>query len=166
MINKLANYSPEDVVILLAGIHKVTGFADGTFVSIDKFSPTFTVKESTDGFVTRSLRASNLYTVRLTLNQASDSNNVLSLFHNADKITRGRAKFPIIIKDGSGSSVMFSAEAWISSVPSAQFSTSIEVREWEITCAAAANNIGGNYSESTIVEDILSVGGGLLGGVL
>jgi hypothetical protein len=163
---KLANYSPEDVIIVLAGLHTISGYAADSIVRIEKATKTFTASESSDGVVSRTLRASNLYMVTITLAQSSESNEVLSWMHNADKITGGRAKFTILIRDKSGSSVMFSSEAWITGVPSTQFSTSIENRDWEIACAGAANHIGGNYDESSLLEDIVSVGGGLLGSVL
>lgn len=163
MENRLANYSPERVNIVIGAIHTVTGFSDGSFVTIEKVSPTFTVKESADGVVSRTMNPSSLYTVRLTLAQSSDSNEVLSWMHNADLITKGRAKFPMTIKDASGNSVMFSAEAWIATVPPTTYSNNIEVREWEIVCADAVNHVGGNYSQSGFLEDVVAVGGGLVG---
>jgi len=166
MSKKLANYSPESVIILVAGLHTVTGYAEGSFISIEKVTPTSSARESADGVVSRVIRNSSLYNVRLTLAQSSDSNGVLSIFHNVDRLTNGRAKFPFIMKDKRGSSVMFAAEAWISSVPESTFSSGVEGRTWEIVCAGATNNVGGNYDESSIVEDVLGVGAGLLGGVL
>jgi hypothetical protein len=166
MSSSIANYSPERVTIVLALMHTVTGYASGSFVSIEKTSPTFSVRESSDGVVSRTLNPSKLYVVRLTLAQSSDSNSVLSWMHNADRITKGRAKFPLTIKDSSGSSVMFSAEAWITRIPVAGFSDGVETREWEITCAVATNFIGGNYDNTDVLDDFLSIGGGLLGGVL
>lgn len=166
MSTELANYSPEDVIIVIAGLHTITGFAADSIVRIEKVTKTFTASESSDGQVSRTLRASRLYMVTLTLAQSSESNEVLSWAHNADRITSGRAKFPLLIRDKSGSSVMFSSEAWVTGVPTSQFSTSIETREWEIACAVAASHVGGNYGESSLLGDIAAIGGGLLGSVL
>lgn len=166
MNTKLANYSPERVNVVLALMHTVSGFVDGSFITIEKDSPTFTVRESADGVVSRTMNSSMLYTVRLTLAQYAESNEVLSWMHNADLITKGRAKFPMTIKDASGGSTMFAAEAWISTVPTTSFSTGVETREWEIKCATSVNFVAGNYNEDGVLADFMKLGAGMVGGVL
>lgn len=167
MSDALGNYSPADVTVVVALMHTVTGFVDGSFLTISKSTPTFTAKESADGIVTRTMSNSSMYQITLSLAQSSESNTVLSWMHNLDKVSKGSAMFPLLIKDRSGSSVMFAGEAWIESIPTSTFSTGIEAREWVISCATAASHVGDNYGgESGILEDVLSVGGGMLGSVL
>ena len=166
MDTRLAQYSPEDVIIAIAMMHTISGYVAGSFVSIEKATPTFTERETADGVVSRVLNPSKLYVLRLTLAQHAESNQVLSWIHNADRITGGRAKFPLTLKDKNGSSVLFAAEAWIRTVPNSSFSEGIESRVWEIVCAGAVNHVGSNYGDSSLLDDFVSLGGGLLGSIV
>ena len=129
MDTRLAHYSPEDVVIVVALMHTISGYVAGSFVSIEKATATFTERESSDGVVSRVLNPSKMYTLRLTLAQHSESNQILSWAHNADRITGGRAKFPLTLKDKNGSSVFFASEAWVRSVPNSVFSDGVDARD-------------------------------------
>lgn len=165
MSERIAHYSPEDITVLIGGLYQVSGFVAGSFVSISKARPVFVEKESADGYVTRTNGSSKFFRVTLTLSSVSDSNQVLSYLSRLDEITNS-AKFPIIIKDQLGSSLFFGTDCWISSVPNLTFSENIDSREWVISCADSVMNVGGNYDDSQLPEDILNIGAGLLSGVV
>lgn len=161
----LATYSPEDVNIVIASALTVSGFVDGTFVSISKDFQTFTTSESSDGVPTRSHSNSQLYTLTLTLASTSVSNQPLTYLHRLDEITM-MGKFPLIVKDTRGGTLFFSSSSWIEGVPDTDFSTNIDSRQWTIKCANAVLNIGGNEDETGVIQDIINIGGGLLGNLI
>ena len=157
----LATYSPEDVTISIAGLLPIEGYLEGTFISISREAPFFTSKESADGVVSRVASASKTYNIKLSLHQASESNLILSRIASIDNSTH-ILKFPIMIKDHLGSTMVFSTTSWIENAPETTFSTGIEGRTWEIKCANAALNVGGNSRTSTMIEDAIGTIGGLL----
>ena len=157
----LAHYSPEDVVVLVGGFLAVEGYLEGTFINITKDVPFFTTKESSDGVVSRVANKSGLYTVNLTLMSTSESNLIMTRLALLDNLTYV-AKFPLIIKDTLGSTLLFSTSSWVENVPTTDFDTGVTSRSWNIKCAKATLNVGGNESASGLVEDAISTIGGLV----
>ena len=164
MSNILANYSPEDVTVLLGGFHQLSGFAEGTFLTISKASPIYITRESSDGVVSRTHRNSQVYDVSLILHQASESNQTLAYTARLDELTN-MGKFPLLIKDQLGSTMFFSMTSWIESIPDSSFSTDVETRTWNIKCSQAVFNLGGNESASSTTEDFLNGALGLAPGL-
>jgi len=156
----LLTYSPQEVLVSLAGLHTVGGYVDGTFVKISKNSSPFESQTAMDGQRERLYHHDEGYTLELTLAQSSASNNILSALHNVDLATR-KGKFPVIIKDGTGQTSFFSGTSWVQQIPDVTFSNQMEQRTWVIGCADAVLAIGGNGSTSAI-EDALLVGSSFL----
>lgn len=161
----IAVYSPEDVVVLLAGFINISGFAEGTFVSISKDVGNFSTRESSDGVVSRNHAKSATYTVTLTLASTSESNQALSIAAALDNATK-MGMFPFIIKDTLGSTLLFAPKAWIENMPDTPFDVNVTDRKWNIKCANAVLMVGGNESPSSLIGDLLTVGGGMLGNAL
>lgn len=156
----LYTYSPSDVTVSLAGLHTVTGYVDGTFIRIVKNTKPFEIQMAMDGTIERLYHFDEGYRLELTLAQSSPSNNILSVLHNIDLVTRA-AKFPVVIRDALGQTSFFSATTWIETIPEVTFSNQMETRTWVLGCAQAALNIGGNAPTSTI-EDTVLIGASLL----
>ena len=152
---QLATYMPEEVTILLAGI-PVSGFIQGSFISVDKDVKPFTSKRTADGTVSRMYNNDQTYTVTLTLYSGSDSNQLLTRLWQLDEITQ-RGKFPLMIKDGSGSDLFFSTTTWIEGIPSLVKSNQYEPRAWTLRSSSAIINIGGNGDAESILNDIVSI---------
>lgn len=164
-MSKLAHYSPEDVNLVVGGIYQITGYVEGSYISVSKDVPTFTTRESSDGEVSRAHSNSTLYTLTLTLHSASDSNQVLTYLAELDSLTK-MAKLPIIIKDSLGQSLFFSPSSWIEQVPDLTFSTNIVERDWIFKCSNSVMNVGGNYSKSSTGQDIFNIAGPVAGRML
>lgn len=164
-MSKLGTYSPEDVIVLFGGVHRLSGFVDGTFINISKDEASFLSRVTADGRVTRVHSSNPIYTANITLHSGSESNEVLSYALLLDEATK-MAKFPLIIKDKMGSTLFFSLTSWIENRPSSNFSLSMEDREWVIKCSQAAFMVGGNESPSSLGQDALAAGLGLAGGFL
>lgn len=160
MSTKLAHYSPEDVIVSIAGFLPIEGYLEGTFVSISKDVPFFTSKESSDGVVSRVANRSGLYTVELTLMSTSESNQILTRLAMLDSSTK-ILKFPLIIKDTLGSTLLFATSSWIEGMPTTEFSTGVSGRGWTIKCSKATLNVGGNEGGSGLIEDAINTLAGL-----
>ena len=154
-MSTLAHYSPEDVIVLLAGAVSITGMAEGTFVSISKETSPFTTKVTADGVVSRNFTNSQVYNVTLTLHSASAANDVLTRLWLIDEATQ-RGKFSVLIKDPLGTSLFHSNIGWVSSTPQMDFGDEISNREWTITCTQATINYGGNQDSVLLIDDLLS----------
>lgn len=152
---QLATYMPEEVTILLAGI-PVSGFIQGSFISVDKDVKPFTSKRTADGTVSRMYNNDQTYTITLILYSGSDSNQLLTRLWQLDEITQ-RGKFPLMIKDGSGSDLFFSTTTWIEGIPSLVKSNQYEPRAWTLRSSSAIINIGGNGDAESILNDIVSI---------
>lgn len=156
MAGGLAHYSPEDVDVLIAGMFKIQGFVEGTFINIEKDESFFKTKVTSDGRATRVLVSNPLYTVKLSLASTSESNQVFTRMLTIDALTSS-AKFPLIIKDRSGGSVFFSGQSWIEEQAIGTYSNGVEARQWVIKCSEAVFNIGGNENRDDITENIINL---------
>lgn len=147
--NFIGNYLPDDFTIVLSKgdfVHKITGFADGTFVSMDRLVPTSEpyqgVGDNAFGRVKRRVTAMN---VTITLHQYSPSNSVLQQLQTADSNTPGNEwVFNCTMKDLSGQTVASSNNAIIAAPANASFSSTTETRDWNIYMFGSDLFIGGN----------------------
>lgn len=161
----IGNFLPDDFTIILSKgdfIHRVTGFADGTFISMDRIVPTSEpyqgVGDNAFGRVKRRVTAMN---VTVTLHQYSPSNTVLQALQNADANNPGNDwVFSCTMKDLSGQTVVSSTNAIIAAPANASFSSTTETRDWNIYMFGSDLFIGGNMLLSTAdVAAVNAVGG-------
>ncbi len=127
----IATYTPEEVYVVIAGILNADGFAEGTFINVSKDDAPYRSRTTADGVTVRLYRNSQTYTVELTFHIGSTSNDFLTKLWQLDEITQ-RGKFPLLIKDGSGSDLFFSATSWIEGLPTMVKSTNFDTRTWRI----------------------------------
>lgn len=121
----------------------LTGFMDGSFVEVERNSDSFTLMIGADGEGARAASADKSGTVKITLLQTSASNDVLSAVLIADELTNVAAA-PLLIKDGSGRTLVSSPEAWVKKPAVVTFDKEIQGREWTIETDALAINVAGN----------------------
>lgn len=156
----LNTYSPSDVLVTLAGMHTVTGFADGTFIEIRKEGRPFLKQRTMDGETARIYNEDQTFQVRLTLMQSSSSNNILSMLYNVDLATR-MGKFPLIIKDTSGSTTFIGMTTWIEEIPEVKFASTLSTYTWTFGCSDAIITVGGN-DPTSLLGDALMIGSAAL----
>lgn len=154
----LANYSPDEVNCLAFGI-PLDGFGDGTFITVSKDKVPFGTIETADGSVSRIYTNSQTYTISLTFHRGSTSNDVLTKLWQLDEITQ-RGKFPLLIKDLSGTDLFFSTNTWIEGIPNMVQSTNFDTRTWVLRSSQAVINIGSNQNASGILQDLLNLATG------
>ena len=160
----LFNYCPESVNCLIAGFIPIEGYVDGTFISVDKDEMPYSSVRLPDGTIARKYNNSQTYTITITLHNGAETNNLLTKMWQIDELT-DRGKFPLLIKDQSGSDLLFSTESWIEGIPSLTKSNAIDSRVWVIKSAYAVINIGGNESPSDLINDIVNIASSALPGL-
>jgi hypothetical protein len=153
-------YSPADITVLLGGVVKLSGYLDGTFLEVSKDIQPYVSEMTSDDVTSRLYRRNRNYTIRFSIAQSSEANESLSELQLIDETTQ-LGMFPILIKDHSGSSLLFAPTAWIEGIPSQTFSNGMEGRTWEIKAANCVSFVGGNTNPDsttrTVVRTILSV---------
>lgn len=154
----IASYCPEDVNCLAYGI-PLSGFGDGTFITISKDKVTFATTETADGSIARLYTNSQTYTISITLHRGSTSNDVLTKLWQLDEITQ-RGKFPLLIKDLSGTDLFFSTTTWIEGIPIMVEGTNFDIRTWVLRSSQAIINVGSNQDASSILQDLVNLATG------
>ena len=137
-------FDPKQVSVLVGGT-PIGGFADGTFITVDRSNDMFTKVSGADGVVSRSKSNDFSGEMTITLAQNSPSNDYLAGIAQADEIT-GDGVVPVLIKDNSGRATFVSAFAWVRKMPSSEFGKEIGNREWILDAADLDMFPGGNPS--------------------
>ncbi len=135
-------FDPALVIVSIGGV-TMHGFADGTFVNVERERDTFTKNVGADGEVTRVKTNDKSGMLSLTLQQASGSNDLLSGFAQLDEQANSGI-VPVLIEDKSGRTVLFSAEGWIRKPPAVEFGNEASTREWVLDLAKIDYFVGGN----------------------
>jgi hypothetical protein len=102
---------------------------------------------------------SQTYTIQVTLHRGSVSNDVLTKLWQLDELTQ-RGKFPLFIKDLSGTDLFFSTNTWIESLPNMVQSSSFDSRTWVLRSSQAVINVGSNQDASGILQDLVNLASG------
>ena len=152
----LFSYCPEEVNVLVAGFIPLKGFVDGTFVNITEDVMPFSSARTADGTVSRLYNNDQTYTIEISLYNGSQDNDVLTKLWQLDEITQ-RGKFPLLIKDNSGTDLFFSTTTWIEQVPSMTKSASVDTRIWVLRSSQALINYGGNEQVSSLINDLVNL---------
>jgi hypothetical protein len=140
--NTLTTYDPKLVTVIFGGV-PISGFADGTFVSIEPTSDRYSRVVGADGEVSRSKSVDNSHTVTITLMQSSASNQYLSLLLQIDEITN-KSVLPLEVIDSSGTTMYHWPQAYIAKSPSWGYGKENTDRAWELqTGQASIANQGG-----------------------
>lgn len=134
-------YNAKKVIITYNGI-PITGFADGTFLTITPARERSTKKVGADGEVARSKSNDHTHEVTFTLLQTSASNNYLSNLLEVDRLTDVGA-YPLQVVDLSGTTLHFWDAAWIKQEADGEFANEISDRAWVLDTGQVAANVTG-----------------------
>lgn len=121
-------YNPKKLLVTFNGV-PLGGFADGTFLNIERTGDSYTKVTGAGGETARAKSNDRSGTTTLTLMQSSPSNDVLSAAMVLDELSDSGAG-ALMIKELDGSTVIFSGSAWIRKPPAVVYSKGIENREW------------------------------------
>jgi hypothetical protein len=136
-----ATYDPRNVTIIIGGII-ASGFADGTFIQVERNNPSFSVVSGASGETSRIKSNDKSCKLTLTLMATSTLNDILTGFMKADEISNS-GKFPITIYEITGSTVVSALEAWVSKPPRVEYGKESGTREWELEAGTLEMFVGG-----------------------
>ena len=166
MSNVIGNYAPDEFTIVLSKgdfVHRITGFADGSFVSMNRLIPTSEPYQGVgkENAFARTKRSVTAMDVAITLHQTSPSNTVLQALQQADADVSGNEwVFSCTMSDLSGQTIASSPNAIIQAPPMADFASTMGTREWHIYMFGSDLFIGGNMPLSDAdVAAVEAVGG-------
>lgn len=138
-------YSPKNMNLSFNG-HIVTGFAEGTMITVRHNTDSATVAVGGDGEATFIFSADESGEIEFVLNWSSSSNAVLSNFHNQMRASRGvLGRGPASVSDTAGTTVVSAPDAVIAKMPDASWGTDAETRTWILRTGNLNSVIGGNF---------------------
>lgn len=127
---RVTTYNSKKVTCAL-GSHIVTGFADDSFISVEESSDGVSVVSGADGELARSVDPSELFTLKLSLQQQSRSNQWLNKMYYADKKSES-GTFSVNIKDLLGKDTFVADVAWVTKLPNITKGKAQNNLEWTI----------------------------------
>jgi hypothetical protein len=138
-------YSPNLYSLVIAGIPiPFKGYAQGTFIELDRDSDKYVDEVGTDGQVIRVKMFDDRATVTFTTMQEAAINAVLSTLYQADvNSDNGAGVGPFLLKNRGGLSIHEAQECWIAKLPPVKLSNGAEARPWKIRIAQLTSFEGG-----------------------
>lgn len=121
-------YDPKQISIIV-GTRAITGFADGSFVTVRRNEDAFTVQIGADGEGVRSKTNNRSGQIEIVLQQGSDENDFLSELALADELSNGGI-VPMLVKDNLGNSKYAAESAWVKKAPDSEFAKETGSRTW------------------------------------
>jgi hypothetical protein len=125
----------------------ISGYAKGSFIEVDRDANAFEKFVGSDGEVTRVRNRNRAGGIKITLQQGSQANALLSALAAADELN-GTGVVPITFMDMSGQTPQTTAAAtfaWVRKLPKGSFNgESEEHREWFLDLSSMEFFIGGN----------------------
>lgn len=127
----LGTYDPKEVSLVLGG-YTVSGFGDGTFITIARAdNELYKMHVGAHGESARTKNNNTTGTITFTLKQTSPSNKIL------DGLKNNSATFPVLCKDNSSGSkhICSSAEAWVHTDPDIERAAEESMIEYVVMCS-------------------------------
>ena len=135
-------YDPKEVAVIVGG-QIIDGYADGTFVTVERSEDSFSLQMGTDGEGTRSKSNNKSGKITIVLRQGAPSNAILSAFIQSDELN-GSGIVPVLVKDNSGSSLYAAETAWVMKPASSEFGRESGSREYVLETDRLVMFTGGN----------------------
>lgn len=141
-MSNVFTYDPKQVSMIVGG-KIASGFADGTFIMIERNEPAFNLKVGTDGEGTRAKSNNKSGKITITLMQSSSFNDVLSGFAAADELSNAGV-VPILLRDASGRTLCTALSAWVQKYANSEFAKEVTTRVWILETDEIDIFVGGN----------------------
>jgi len=137
-------YDPLDIKMSWNGII-FTGFAEGTFITVERNEDAFNMQVGSGGDVVRVKSNNRSGLATLTLMQSSPTNDLLSTKSVLDERLGVAGQVgPLSIVDFNGTTKIFALNTWIQKPAQVEFSNTASQREWMFACASIDMFIGGH----------------------
>jgi hypothetical protein len=163
----LGTYSPEEIVAVISipdypdVSHVISGWAEGTFMTWEKTTPSSTLvlgADNTGGRLRRRTKGGN---INFTLQQFTASNDFLTILERNDgDATNNSWLFNLTIKDGMGRSFLHATNCFIVNQPQVTLGTTADdTRSWDIQAVNIEYYVGGSAKiPAEIVETLQAMG--------
>jgi len=137
----LRTYDPK-LVLISFGEVAITGFADGSFVSVDRDEDAFTKVVGAGGDVVRTRNRNRSGSVTVTLLHSAPENDLLSGIARLDE-TLGTGVRPVMVKEANGTTIIAAQNGWIRKLPTTEYAKESGTREWVLDVDALDSYVGG-----------------------
>ncbi len=137
----MADYDPGEITINFKG-HLIQGYAEGTFVTVERNVDTFSMSVGADGNPTRVRSRNKSGIITVTLQAESPSNDVLSASAKSDEIN-GSGKGPMEVLNLGGTTICFTQEAWVRKPANVEYGDAATTREWTFETGNLDMFVGG-----------------------
>lgn len=130
---------------------KVEGFSRGSFVSINKDTPTFSTKKSLKGskMVTRSRHSD--YTLTFRLDNTASANTWLHSIHKLQEVYGIVFPVPVVYRDLNGETSFYCITG-ILEEPRIDQGDTVSPTEWKVICPKVMNTIGGSGDDELVAK--------------
>lgn len=135
------SYDPGQVDFNVGG-RDVSGYADGTFLDVEKNVDQATLVVGSDGDNTLALSQNRSGKITCTLQQSSPLNDYFSGLADALENRTGGV-VPLIVKDNNGTTLASAKQAWIVKRSKTTFAKDPENREWVFETGNLVLTVGG-----------------------
>jgi hypothetical protein len=136
-------YNPSKVTVIING-HEVTGYADGSFLTVSQVADGITTMVGADGELARAINTDTRVDITLTLLQTSPTNDFLTSIYAADAISCGGVIGPIEVADLCGTTMFAASNTWVTKLADIEFAKEITNRAWTLQAANPSMHIVGS----------------------
>lgn len=121
----------------------IVELAPGSFVTAARDEQAFTKQIGATGEGARSKSNNNAGTVKITLMQTASTNELLTALAKLDEVSN-QGVYPLMVKDGNGTTLIASPGAWIQKLPDVEFAVEAGTREWTFDTDQLEMEVGSN----------------------
>lgn len=126
----ILSYDPHALSIICGG-YIIEGFADGTFLTVDRNEDSWMLKMGADGMGTRAKSNNRSGRAVMTLLQSSKSNDDLSALAELDELGNAGV-VPLFVRDASGRTIITALSCWLIRPAPAEFGKEVSNRVWTL----------------------------------
>lgn len=137
----LRTYDPK-LVLVSFGAVQITGFADGTFVTVERDEDAFTKLVGAGGDVVRSRNRNRSGSVTVTLIHGAPENDLLAAIAIEDELTSTGVR-ALMVKEANGTTLCSGQSAWIRKHATAEYAKEAGSREWVFEVESLDMFVGG-----------------------
>ena len=138
----MKTYDPKQIVVVVGG-KQITGYADGTFVTVRRNADMWSLQMGADGEGARSKSNDKSGQIEIQLLQTSPDNAYLASLQTADELENA-GLVPTMVKDNLGNSLHMAEQSYIKRGPDAEYGKETTARVWVIETDNLQHFVGGN----------------------
>lgn len=136
-----ATYDPKDVSIII-GSHIVSGFADGTFIRVERNNAMWTTQTGASGETVRQKSNDRSGKITISLMEHSPTNDILAGYLQADEV-KNAGTFPFIMTHAGRNEIHEATQCWVENAPGTEKGKDASTREWVLQTGELATFSGG-----------------------